>query len=225
MEADMKQQPHVDLKRHHRLRAILIEHQNAVVTTVPRSALLSAAKRFGLAVGDRLLLETEGEMVILFDYLIYHHRQRDTTLVQKYLARLPETDDPDETLVRQAMGSPRFSMFEVEGAHSFIGVVVRDLVCGGSDFVVDQGLSTSVKPGRYMALRLLPLPEYWMTSGAGFPLSSEIVETIQDTFVPALRLTEGENLNLLSSKAGDELATVVTGAAINVGTTGDIKFQ
>ena len=57
MEADMKQQPHVDLKRHHRLRAILIEHQNAVVTTVPRSALLSAAKRFGLAVGDRLLLE------------------------------------------------------------------------------------------------------------------------------------------------------------------------
>jgi len=221
----MKQQPHVDLKRHHRLRAILRKHQNAVVTTVPRTALLGWAKRFGLAVGNRLLLETEGEMVILFDYLIYHHRQRDTTLVQRYLAGLPATDDPDETLVRRAMGSPRFSMFEIERAHSFIGVVVRDLVCGGSDFVVDQGLSTSVKPGRYMAHRLLPLPDYWMTSGAGFPISSEVVDTIQQTFLPVLRLTEGENLRRLSSKARDELATLVTGAAIKEGTTRDIEFQ
>lgn len=47
-----------------------------------------------------------------------------------------EDDDPEEAPVRRAMGSPQFSIFEVTESHSFIGVVVRDLV-RGSTFVVD----------------------------------------------------------------------------------------
>ena len=129
--AAMKQQPQVDLIHHRRLRAVLTHHQNRAVQSVPRTAFRKWAKTFGLGEGDKLLLESEGELTILLDFLIYHHRQRGRTLAQKYLAGLPPSDDPDETLVRRAMAGPRFAMFEVTESHSFTGVVVRDLVRGG----------------------------------------------------------------------------------------------
>jgi hypothetical protein len=221
----MSQQPHVDLKHYRRLRAILTRHQNAAVKSVPRTAFRKLAKTFGLLKGDKLLLESEGELTILFDFLIYHHRQRGKTLVQKYLARLPAADDPDEAVVRRAMGSPRFSVFEVTAARPRVGVAVRDRARGGTLFVVDEGLSRSAKPGAFFALRLLPLPDYWMTSGAGFPLRRQVVQLIRRVFLPALRMTEGHPLAHLSPEAEDELATVVTGAAIKDGTTGAIEFR
>ena len=85
----MNQQPQVDLRRHRRLRIILTNHQNSAVKAVPRTAFRKWAKTFGLVEGRKLLLESDGELTILLDFLIYHHRQRGTTLVQKYLATLP----------------------------------------------------------------------------------------------------------------------------------------
>jgi hypothetical protein len=207
------------------LRAVLTNHQNLAVRSVPRTAFRKWGKKFGLVEGDKLLLDSEGELTILFDFLIYHHRQRGRTLAQKYLAGLPPSDDPDETLVRRAMAGPRFSMFELMESHSFTGVVVRDLVRGGRTFVVDEALSTSAKPGLLLACRLLPLPDYWMTSGAGFPLSPEVVQTVQQVFLPALKVLEGRDMTRLSPEAEDELAVVVIGAAMREGTTGDIEFR
>ena len=192
---------------------------------VPRTAFRKWAKTFGLVEGRKLLLESDGELTILLDFLIYHHRQRGTTLVQKYLATLPPSDDPDETLVRQAMAGARYSMFEVLRAHSFTGVAVHDLVRGGRAFVVDEMMSTSMKPGQLLASRLLPLPDYWMTGGAGVPLSPEVVEIVKRLFLPTLEMMEGDASAHLSPEAEDELASVVIGAAMRDGTAGDIEFK
>jgi hypothetical protein len=215
--------PAVDLNHHRRLRAVLTRHQNLAVTTVPRTALRKWAGAFGLLEGNTLQLDSDGELTILFDFLVYHHRQRGKSLVQKYLAALPPTDDPDETLVRRAMAAPRFSMFEIAESHSFTGVTVRDRVRGGTLFVVDEALSTSAKPGQVLALRLLPLPDYHMTSGAGFPLSLGVVRTVEQVFLPVLRTTVKAPADL-PPPAEDELAAVVVGAAMKEGTTGDIEF-
>lgn len=221
----MNQQPRVDLKHHRRLRAILTHHQNRAVQSVPRTAFRKWAKTFGLVEGDKLLLNSDGELTILLDFLIYHHRQRGRSLAQKYLARMPPTDDPDEMLVRRAMTTPRYSMLKIMESHSFTGVVVRDLVRGGTLFVVDEAMSASAKPGLLLASRLLPLPDYWMTSGAGFPLSPEVAETVKQVFLPIVKMTEGGDLDHLSPVAEDELAAVVIGAAMSDGTTGDIEFK
>ena len=221
----MNQRPQVDLTHHRRLRSILTSHQNQAVKSVPRTAFRKWGKTFGLVEGDKLLLESDGELTILFDFLIYHHRQRGRTLAQKYLGALPPSDNPDETLVRRAMAGPRFSMFKVTESQSFTGVVVRDLVRSGTLFVVDEAMSTSVKPGQLLGLRLLPLPNYWMTSGAGFPLGPEVVEVVKRVFLPTLKLVEGDGLTDLSPAAEDELAAVVVGAAMRDGTTGDIAFK
>jgi hypothetical protein len=101
----MNRQLRVDLKHHRRLRAVLTSHQNRAVQSVPRTTFRKWAQTFGLVEGDKLLLESEGELTILLDFLIDHHRQRGKTLVQKYLAKLPLTDEPEEKLVRPATNS------------------------------------------------------------------------------------------------------------------------
>ena len=54
-------QPNVDLRRHRRLRAVLTNHQNLAVRSVPRTAFRKWGKKFGLVEGDKLLLDSEGE--------------------------------------------------------------------------------------------------------------------------------------------------------------------
>jgi hypothetical protein len=66
----MTHPPLVNLKHLRRLRAILTRHQNAAVRSVPRSALRKWAKTFGLLQDDHLLLESDGEMTIPFDFLV-----------------------------------------------------------------------------------------------------------------------------------------------------------
>src|SRR5687768_14110791 len=129
--------PAIDLNHHRRLRAILKNHQNRAAKTVPRTAFRKWARTFDLLVGDLLLVETDAELTILFDFLIYHPRQRGRTLAQKYLASLPPTNDPDETLIRHAMANPRYALLKVTASHSFTGVTARDLLRGTTAFVVD----------------------------------------------------------------------------------------
>lgn len=214
----------VDLKHHRRLRAILSHHQNAAVETVPQTAFRKWGQTFGLLEGRNILLESEGELTIFFDFLVYHHRARGRTLARNYLAKLPPSDDPDEALVRHAMENPRFSIFKIVESHPFTGVAMHDLVRGGTVFVVDEAMSTSVKPGRTLAYRLLPLADYWMTSGAGFPASQDVVNLAESMFPRPLGLTDEHRSNPISSEAEDKLAAAVTKAAFEEGTTGNIGF-
>ncbi len=222
----MTKRPQVDLKHYRRLRAILRRHQNAAVKTVPRTAFRTAARKLGLLEGDKLLLESEGELTILFDFLIYHHRQRGKTLVQRYLAKLPASDDPDERSVREAMASSRFSVYKVGQTHPPTGLNMHDHVRGGTLFVVDEAMSTSVTRGQLFADRLLPLPDYWMTSGAGYPVTLGLYYAVKQQFLPALRRARGSrNLSDLSPAAEDELAMLVTSTAMMQGTTADIEYK
>jgi hypothetical protein len=186
-------------------------------------AIGSVAAEFGLIERDTLLLNSEEEMVILFDHLIYGRGGR--TPVQKYLAKLPVTRDPDKLLVREAMSRPRYSMFEVEEAHRGTGVTMRDLVRDDSLLVVDEGLSRSMRRGRALAYRLLPSPEYWMTTGGGFPLSREAVAEIRDTFLQGLRATEGPDLSRLSAKVEVELERAIIRVGFQEGGTARVRYQ
>ena len=200
------------------------QHQNAAVKTISRTILRKCARMFDLLDGDTLLLESDSELTILMDFCIYSHRHRRTTLMAKYLAKLPPPQDADEMLLREAMAQPRYSMYRIEKIIQGSGLHVRDLVRGDSLFLVDEALGKSLKAGAILGGRLIPLPGYWITTGACFPLSEEVVEDVEEVFLPVLKVTEGD-VPSLSAEAEEELATVVIGAAMNDGTTSMVKYQ
>jgi hypothetical protein len=208
------------------LRSLLRDHQNAVVETVPLTTFTKAAKAFGLLAGKKLMLESNDELTILFDHIIYDRSNRGRIPVQRYLAKLPPTQDQDEELVRRAMEHARFSIFELEEVHPGRGVAVRDRVRGGEPlFVVDEALSSTVRAKRLFAFRLLPFPNYWMTSGGGFPLRRSTVTAATRLLFHVLRLTGGGDLTYLSPEAEQELARVVIGIGFEEGTTSEIKYR
>ncbi|MGE5608006.1 MAG: hypothetical protein ACM359_02020 [Bacillota bacterium] len=214
----------INLDHYRRLRERMLRHHNALVKTTPRSTFRKCAKRLGLLEGNTLGVESESELIILTDYCLYSHRQRGRNLVEKYLAKLPPADDPDEQGLREAMSNARFSLFRVEQVIRGTGVFVRDLVRGDGLFVVDELLSRTMRQGRLLGGRLVPFPDYWITTGAGFPVSQETVALVQAIFLPALKFTEGD-LSQLRPAADEELATVVIGAALQEGTTSDIEYR
>jgi hypothetical protein len=215
--------PSVDLDRHQRFRAILRRHQNAAAGTIPVPLIRKCGRDFGLLRGKQLQLETDAELIILMDHALYDRRDRGKTTAQRYLENLPKTGDPDERIVRAAMAGHRYSLYEVATVHPGVGLVHRDLVRGGTVFVVDVAMSQTISVGALMAERLLPLPEYWGPSGAGFPISPEAAWGIQQTLVPALEASE-DDLTAMSPDAAADLATAILRAGFKEGTTGQVGY-
>jgi len=212
-----------DWEEYQRLRVILRQHQNAAVKTISGFTFRKCAKTFGMLDGNKLMLESESELTILMDFCIYSHRQK-RTLMEKYLAKLPPTDDADEKVVREAMSQSRYSMYRIEKIIQGSGLHVHDLVRGNRLFLVDETLSKTLKTGALLGGRLIPLPGYWITTGACFPLSEEVVEDVEEVFLRALKMTEGD-VSSLSAEAEEELAAVVIGAAMEDGTTSMVDYQ
>ena len=121
------------LDAYHRLRGLLTHHQNAACKTISRGLLRSSAKMFGMLEGNKLLLESDSELTILMDFCIYSRHQKGKTVVEKYLAKLPPTDDADEKMVREAMAHPRFSMYRAEKVIRGSGLHVRDVGSPGTE--------------------------------------------------------------------------------------------
>jgi hypothetical protein len=213
----------INLDEYRRLRDLIRRHHSAVVETLPRATLLKCAKMFGLLRKNKLLLESESELTILMDYCIYTHRQRGRSLMDLYLAKLVTTNDPADQEIAEAMLKARFSIFKFQQVHPGRGVTVVDLVRGDSLLLVDEALSRSMAKGSVLATRVLPFPSFWVTTGAGFPISEDVLWLVMKVLVNQFLLTEGD-LSHLSVEADAELATTVIGAAFKEKTTASVSY-
>jgi hypothetical protein len=220
----MNDSPAVDLDHHRRLRAILREHQNGAAGTCSAAAFRRAAKEFGLLEGNQLGLESDEELIILVDHVIYDRPDRGKTAVRRYLSKLPKADDPDERAVRDAMAGHRYSVFRVEAVHAGTGLALCDLVRGDRLFVVDEAMSGTIARGATLSTRVLPLPDYWLTSGAGFPISAEGAALVESIFRPALELAEDEPPAVLA-KLPLDLAVMAIGTGFMEGSTGRVGYR
>jgi hypothetical protein len=219
--------PTVDSERYQRLRTILRGHQNAAVATISKPLFTRTARAFGLLRGKQLELESDAELTILMDHVIYDRDDRGDrgeTPVRRYLRQLRETNDPDERAVRDAMARQRYSVFEVASVHPGIGLVLRDLVRGGTIFVVDKAMSGTAPVGALMAERVLPLPDYWVSSGSGFPITPESAWEVEQTIVPALEKSE-EDLAAMSPEGNAELAAALIRLGFEEGSTGEVEYR
>jgi hypothetical protein len=220
--------PAVDLARHRRRRQILRAHQNSAVDMISPTAMRRCARRLGLLEGNDLRLESESESIILKDHIIYDHRERGRSVVDRYLAKLPPADDPDEKTVHNAMAGARFSVFRVVRVVSGLGVFVDDALRGGGrgPFVVDENLSRSATPGFLLAARLLPMGDYACCSGAAIPISGETLAMLQLLLEPIIRVGDGPDAadTELRRQLETEVAIAVIAAGLEEGGGSRVKY-
>lgn len=199
---------------------------NELIRRIGRDAMEDAARRLGLLVRGTLVFDSESEAAVLSDLCIFDQWTNGENIVERML----RTDPPEAGTVAREMleakRTARFSIFAYERTVAGVGVYVRDLFRPEVEtFVVDRGMSISDVPIA-MAMRLMFLPEFAMTTGAGIPITSgeamaDVLERLQRRFG-----TQGaQEMATLPRQEQSELAFITAKALLARGQARHIAYE
>ncbi len=162
-----------DVQRYRALRAIGMELNHKIVKTLPGRAFDEIGDALGIRRDGVLIFDNEDMTSVMMDCCIYDWYEDGKNPVQKYAAMHPAKPGTDESVLLDAFLRARYGLVVTESVVAGAGVYCKDVLNGGEFFLMDVGLSQSIDgPNAGLATRIVPMGEYWMTSGAGLPIAS-----------------------------------------------------
>ena len=171
--------------RYRRLRAVGRRLNNVLMKYHSRQTMIRAAKRLGLWHDGTLVFETEHEMSVLVDFIIYEEYENGVNAVERYVSEHPPALGTDEDAVLQAMRQAYYALLLVEDVVPGVGVRVCDLLRDRRFLLADIGFSrTATEEGGILATHVIPFDEFSMASGATLPVDSDTLAAIQDKVLP-----------------------------------------
>jgi hypothetical protein len=136
--------------------------------------LLRTAKKLGmLGANDTLIFDSDSELSILMDGLIYETRVEQQKIVAAFLKQYICKDDIDQQLA-DAMRQAQFGLYRIEAITSdHAAIQLKALVAGIADTTITNvALSESARTGMVIASRILRLPALSIASGVFFAFES-----------------------------------------------------
>ncbi|MCC6126236.1 MAG: hypothetical protein IT426_14860 [Pirellulales bacterium] len=170
------------LARYQRMREMGIPLIHRVVATLDRFAIEAAARQLGMMRKNAIVLESEDESSVLMDYALHHVRQNKKTAIERYLIETPPRDR-DELAWLKASQTARYRIVQVEEVYSGFGVRVRDIFRDESQTLLDVNFSRTAQPGLVLAGHLFLFEGFWITTGAGLPVTEEAAKTLFDEVI------------------------------------------
>jgi hypothetical protein len=164
------------LSRYRQLREISKRHHSVVLDFLSKDAIISQARRLGLAQGETLLLDSVDDLNFVFDLAIYTAPKDRSRAIDRYARAARLAPESDEALVLEAMRRARFSIISIVRRHAVAGLIVEDLFRGVEFWLVDEGLESSLPDGAALATRLYTPVGFAMTAGVLVPLDIELME-------------------------------------------------
>ena len=132
------------MDRYRRIREVRFRLNHLLVKTIPKKTLEECGRILGLLRKGVLTFETEDETALLMDYCLYHPGADGRHLVAKYGSTRRPTD-PDVMAVLRAMKHAYYSLFQVVGVESGVGVTVFDVLREEAGFIADVGLGNAAR--------------------------------------------------------------------------------
>jgi hypothetical protein len=174
------------LTRYRHFREISKQHHSAALDFLSKDAIISQARRLGLAQGKTLVLDSMDDLNLAFDLAIHTAPKDRSRAIDRYARAAGLSPESDEGLVLDAMRHARFSIIGILRRHEVAGLIVEDLFRNVEVWLVDEGLESSLPDGATLATRLYTPEGFAMTAGVLVPLDIELIEdAIADT--PQLR--------------------------------------
>jgi len=153
-------------------RQVCKELNNRIVKTIKRHELYLAAKNLNMLVDDVFVFDSEEETNTMMDRIIYDFRRGSKNVLGDFIASSPPEDFSEmERHILEGMSKAWFSLFQVEATNPREnGIDLKDLINLSGPFkLIDIGLSHSALAGDLLAIRLIPIDDWHMTSGVGYP--------------------------------------------------------
>ena len=173
--ADLSSRAEV-LARYRQLREISKQHHSAVLKFLSGDAIMSQARRLGLAQGKTLVADSMDDLNLAFDLAIHTASKDRSRAIDRYAGAARLAPESDESLVLEAMRRARFSIISFVRRHPVAGLIVKDVFRDDEVWLVDEGLETSLSDGAALATRLYTPELFAMTAGVIVPLDRKTIK-------------------------------------------------
>jgi hypothetical protein len=168
------------LGRYRRYSELRKEIQSAALENVSDSSYLAHAKRIGLSDGRVVFADDDSEVALVYDLALYTAQPGRTRAIERCARKRLKAAQPEEAVVLQGLLASRFSIFGVVGRCEPAGVLLEDLMRGGTIPLLDRGLEQSARPGDVFAMRVAPIEDFVINCGAVVPMNSATFEVMID---------------------------------------------
>jgi len=163
-----------DVEKYQRLREASKKLMSRVTKTIPRAAMEDVASALGIMRKGVLVFDTEEVVAVHADCCLHDWIRDGRNLITKYSLDHPASPGTDEEFLLRAHQQARFRILLPKSIAPGAGLECTDALSGEHLFLMDIAYSSSVHGrGPVMAARTVPLDGYWMTTGAGLPITGE----------------------------------------------------
>jgi len=207
------------LSRYRHFREISSQHHSAALDFLSKEAIISQARRLGLAQGKTLVLDSMNDLILAFDLTIHTAPKDRSRAIDRYARAVRLAPGSDEGLVLEAMRRARFSIIGILRRHDIAGLIVEDLFRGGEFWLVDEGLESSLPDGAALATRLYTPDGFAMTAGALVPFDIELIE---DAIADTPQLLRNRREELIDDR---RFAEAIYRVALASGLTEQVAYQ
>jgi hypothetical protein len=129
-------------------------------------SIRAVGKLMGIWHGGTLVLESEEEFNFIMDFSLFEYLVKEKNFIQRYQEENSELDEKESEMIEAQLLSytSLFKILETEPANA--SVKLGDLLGDGQEVkVINVNLSRTAKPGLLMFTRVIPFPDFNMTSG------------------------------------------------------------
>jgi hypothetical protein len=177
MEAIAPQRQNEILARYQQMRTMGKRLIHQVVEMLDGDAIDAAARQLGMLKKGVIVFNTEDETSVLMDYAIHHVRQNKRTVLERFLSETPPSDN-EELAWLQASQKAHYRILRIEDVFPGFGLQVYDPFRDERHALVDVNLSRTAQPGLGMATHVFLYDDFWMTTGAGLPVTGEVFKIL-----------------------------------------------
>ena len=206
-----------DVERYRSLRALSMALNHRMSKTIPRQAYDEVVDALGIRRNGVLVFDSQDMTSVMMDCCLYNWFEKGKNLVRRYAETHPETA-ADERFLLHACLDAKYRIVVPQSAVPGAGVHCQDALNGGTLFLMDVAMSQSVAAGdAAFATRTIPLGEYWMSGGAGLPVSSK------QSVLQALRRMGSQDHKPFDGPGG--AAVSITRACLAAGAADHIAYE
>jgi hypothetical protein len=163
-----------DVERYRSLRALSMALNHKIIKTIPRQAYHEIGDALGIRRNGVLVFDNEDMTSVVMDCCLYDWYENGKNLVQRYAETHPAKPGTDESYLLKACLQAKYRILVAQSAVPGAGLHCQDVLNGGELFLMDLAMSQNVpNDNAALATRTIHLGEYWMTGGAGLPISSK----------------------------------------------------
>lgn len=203
-------------EQYRQFRAVSRKVNDKLLEKLPRDAIKACGKRLDVFKKGVLVLDEE-EMPLFVDYCLYHYRPGGRNTIETALADdlYPPGSEEREVLEAEKQAYP--SLFEIERVERGYGLHAYELLGERSIFIMDLAFSRSARPGLVMSANLIPLSDFYLTTGAAFLLDGRALRQAEVKIERWENRVREIDWNDLPPERSDRLATILVRAALDHG--------